>query len=533
MCGIAFWNVAGLTPAQIEEIKAVWIPKLAHRGPDGTSIQQRGDYLFGFHRLAIINLEPSGMQPFDYLDADGRVAATLVCNGEIWNYAALAETGEALRSDVDVIHRVLVKGSELSNTRHAGNCFRRDIRHAVNTLDGDFAFAYVRGSTVVVARDPVGVRPLFYGVNEAGTPIAFASEAKALVGAPCVHSVSVFPPGHVWTQNQFVPYESEADAVRVRVRQLLTAAVQKRLDHSDRPVGLLCSGGVDSAIITTLAARMRDPSQLHVFTMEYDTGTAEDTFYAKMLCARFGYKHTVVRFSAAEAQATIATVIATCETYDPNTIRAAIPMYLLAKHIAEHTDVKVVLSGEGADELFAGYLYFNAAPDGPQLNAETRRLVSNIHMFDLLRADRCFAAFGLEVRVPFLDRDLVAFVSGVDGEHKRFQSGVEKLLLREAFADLTALKELRILDRPKEKFSDGCGFSYVPQLLNYVCSLADAEPAPRSLDEKLAVERAHYMTIYEGLYGTQNAHLIVSRTLPAWSGGETAASRSKEGLLAM
>ena len=207
-----------------------------------------------------------------------------------------------------------------------------------------------------MARDPTGVRPLFYGVNEVGHPVAFASEAKALIGAPGIQAVAVFPPGHVWTQpqNKFTPYVADAAHVRVMVRQLLTAAVKKRLDHSDRPVGLLCSGGVDSAIITTLAARMRDPTKLHVFTMEYDTGAAEDTFYASMLCARFGYQHTVVRFSAAEAQATIASVIATCETYDPNTVRAAIPMYLLAKHIAERTDVKVVLSGEGADELFRG-----------------------------------------------------------------------------------------------------------------------------------------------------------------------------------
>ena len=127
MCGISFWNVAGLTPAQIEEIRAVWMPKLDHRGPDGAAIVQRGDYLFGFHRLAIINTDPSGMQPFDYLDADGNVTATLVCNGEIWNYEAIAETGEVLRSDVDVIHRLL----------------KHRAIEGVHALDGDFAFAHV------------------------------------------------------------------------------------------------------------------------------------------------------------------------------------------------------------------------------------------------------------------------------------------------------------------------------------------------------------------------------------------------------
>ena len=145
-------------------------------------------------------------------------------------------------------------------------------------------------------------------------------------------------------------------------------------------------------------------------------------------------------------------------------------------------------------------------------------------MFDLLRADRCFAAFGLEVRVPFLDRDLVAYVNGVDGELKRFQHGVEKLLLRQAFADMSVLKELRILDRPKEKFSDGCGFSYVPQLLNHVC------PDGKTLDEKLLAERAHYKMLFEEHYGKDVAHLIVPRTLPAWSAN---AATSGSSLLAM
>ncbi|PNH04431.1 putative asparagine synthetase [glutamine-hydrolyzing] [Tetrabaena socialis] len=302
--------------------------------------------------------------------------------------------------------------------------------------------------------------------------------------------------------------------IETPVGKMLIVTMTKRLIHSDRPVGILCSGGVDSAIITSIAARLRTPSLVHVFTMEYENSGSQDAFYARMLCQFHGFQHTVVSFSAAMAQASIREVIGITETYDPNTIRAAIPMFLLAKHIAEQTDIKVILSGEGADELFAGYLYFMGAPSSDDLNRESRRLLGNLHMFDLLRADRCFAAFSLEVRVPYLDKDLVDYVTCVQGHSKRFRNGAEKMLLRDAFENLQELKDLRILERPKERFSDGCGFSYVPDLLNYV-----SDGAPR-LQEKLEKEKQYYLAIFDELYTEDNRHWITSRELPAWASGK-------------
>ena len=503
MCGISLWNVETLTPEQIEEIKMKWIMAIQSRGKDGSAItlQPNTNLLFGFHRLAIINTSTIGMQPFV---SDGN---TLICNGEIYNYKQLSENAENvndLRSDVDVIHR-LFKDVDVNSVE--------EVAAATNKLDGDFAFIFAKeDGRFVVGRDPVGVRPLFYGVNSDGRPIAFASEAKALHGGPAIDKVFVFPPNTVYVSsiNRFAPIPDKF--LLNQVNKLVTNAVKKRLDHSDRPVGLLCSGGVDSAIITSLTARLSDPTKMHVFTMEYANGTSEDAFYASMLCARHKFKHTVVKFDAKQVQECLTTVIATCETYDPNTIRAAIPMYLLAKHIAENTDIKVILSGEGADELFAGYSYFKRA-DAASLNAESRRLIKNVHMFDLLRADRCFAAFGLECRVPYLDRDLISFVSCIEGEHKMFQKGAEKMLLRNAFADLKDLADLRILSRTKEKFSDGCGFSYVPQLLNFVSDNAN------TLDEKLKAESAKYKAIFESIYGDLNGHWIIKREMPAWSAG--------------
>ena len=200
--------------------------------------------------------------------------------------------------------------------------------------------------------------------------------------------------------------------------------------------------------MTSLAAKLCDPSHLHVFTMRYENSYSEDTFYAERLCQLHG-------FSRDDIVKHLSDVIRACETHDPNTIRAAVPMYLLAKHIAEETDVKVVLSGEGADEIFAGYNYFRLALDGDSVNEECARLVRNIHTFDLLRADRCFAAFGLEVRVPYLDRDVIARVATFKGRLKMFMNREEKTLLRRAFADFEDLQKTGILRRAKERFSDG------------------------------------------------------------------------------
>ena len=575
MCGISFYDVRHLSRDQIGQLKADHIPLLAHRGPDGSAIYETGSFVMGFHRLSIINLDETGMQPFLTDET------ALICNGEIYNFKQLAESKNvdvsSLRSDVDVILK-------LAATSH--------ISEYVCSLDGDFAFVLANGTGFQAARDPVGVRPLFYGtgVDAPNVPLAFASEAKALYAAPGIHSIHVFPPSTYYDSltgfHAYVPAPCEpgtGDAgVSDSINRLLKTAVRKRFTHSDNQerVAVLCSGGVDSAIITTIAAALAEHqgANIQVFTMQYDSGLSEDALYAKMLCCQIGSHviHTVVKFSEQEVQGCIEKVITTIESCDPNTVRAAIPMYLLAKHISEQTDIKVVLSGEGADELFAGYSYFSLAPTADAVTQETDRLVKNIHMFDLLRADRCFAAFGLEVRVPFLDSDLVRYVSKLDGTSKmhgtpkmpkkshcttnananfananlntnanlnanfananlnanlnaNFANAnlnanlnaiafgtvkvAEKQLLRDAFnADgYASMQTTRVIDRPKEKFSDGCGFSYVPQLLNFV---SDRAPP---LDLKLAREKTYYNAIFDAKYGVGNRSWVIERTMPEWS----------------
>jgi asparagine synthase (glutamine-hydrolysing) len=560
MCGILFYDLEGLSPEEVERVRTTHAASLAHRGPDGSAeltCGERGLHLLSFHRLAIIDAQDAqvaqesegakapfavGMQP---LTLDG---VSMVCNGEVYNYKEIGREPQPqppLSTDVEVVLRLLaaswkaIRGEDLLAAAAVAA-----------RLDGDFAFVATDGRTVVAARDPLGVRPLFYATAPESTRIvAFASEAKALVGAPGCGTVRVFPPGFVCLDGAFCEYVSPISCpapaphpqqqerqlrqmhvpAAADVLRLLTAAVEKRILHSDRPVGLLCSGGIDSAAVTCIAARiLADRAALgatsdasgaapgiRVFTMKYRSGRSDDALYASLLCTHMGLRHEVVEFGPEDLDdATIAAVVRSCETRDPNTIRAAIPMWLLARHIARETDIKVVLSGEGADELFGGYGYFRLAPDAAAASEECDRLLRNLHMFDLLRADRCFAAHGLEVRVPFLDDALVRHVASLPTTGIRTRG--EKQLLRDAVAGFEALARFRILDRPKEKFSDGTGFTYVPDLLRRLAGPTD----DGVLSTRLASEAAHYREAFDALYGGArwgSDGWVIERTMPAWT----------------
>lgn len=517
MCGILF--VDGCNSLQQAADAG---EHLVHRGPDASRVVLVKKHALAFNRLAIIATQgDAGMQPFFMSPSgdtslDGNDLVAMVCSGEIYNYRELSPAGvkadKKARSDVDVVLTLL---ADVMDNEH-------EVVSRVATLDGDFAFVCTDGDRVVVAgRDPFGVRPLFFSrCPDSGKITTIASEAKALLRPPLSQTdVHVFPPGHVLVNGKLVRYffPSSYNLPHSNdFRNLLESAVWKRVRHSERPVGILCSGGVDSAVITSIAARMPEHDALHVFTMQYRNGHSDDAFYASLLCNRLGLRHTIVDFDARDFDKVIPEVITSLETCDPNTIRAALPMYLLARHIAKHTDIKVILSGEGADELLGGYGYIRFAPSVQEAAAESDRLLGNLHMFDLLRADRCFAAFGLEVRVPFLDAELVR--DGVPAEHRRPDArGVEKMLLRHAFADFEELVDCRILERPKEKFSDGTGFNYVPDLLRH---LAADKNDDGTLPTRLAVEAAHYAAIFDRVYGSRNARLVVDRRLPEWGEAE-------------
>lgn len=517
MCGILFFEATGRLAAEQEGRRLG--DRLVHRGPDAseTQVVQCGNrtFVIAFHRLGIIApASDAGMQPFRCAPA-----WRFACNGELYNYRDMAaERGmEVGASDVEVLCKSLARVSSS----------RQEILAVLDEADGDFAFVMLDADDgrVIAGRDPYGVRPMFIGREESGRIIALASEAKGIHDAPGVAKVEVFPPGHALVDGELVRYKKNTGHHRL-VRGILSRAVSKRVAHSERPVGVLCSGGVDSALVTALAAReaRKTGMPLRAFTIRFAEGASEDAFYARLLCERLGVELEEVTFDAAGVREAIEPVIRTLESCDVQTVRAAIPMYLLAKHIGTQTDVRVVLSGEGSDELFAGYRYFSLAPSVDEVAKESERLVGILHMFDLLRADRCFAAFGVEVRVPFLDRDLVDYVASLGSESRRdlMWRTDEKALLRDAFRGASdeigrALSAIRILDRPKERFSDGCGFSYVPSLLAHL-----GGPDARTLEERQRAERHHYARVFEGIYGGDLKALVCERRLPEWAEKERA-----------
>lgn len=302
-------------------------------------------------------------------------------------------------------------------------------------------------------------------------------------------------------------------SVTNEIYRLLERSVEKRLMHSEVPVALLCSGGLDSSLILAIAHQLKC-RELHAFSIEFNDMQARspDALYAQLLTSYLGVQHTRVSFTMQDVQKHLLDVVRMCETYDPNTIRAALPMFMLAKYISDCSPYKVILSGEGADEVFCGYNYFEKAQADKDIETESERLVRNIHMFDLLRADRCFAAFGLELRVPFLDIDVLRYSMTLPGKLRGFKNGIEKAILRESFACLQSLSCARIIDRQKERLSDGCGTTYVPKLLNWVGE------ARNTLEEKLSLEKEKYGQLFDHMYPTSR-HLIIERKLPDWVSG--------------
>jgi len=334
-------------------------------------------------------------------------------------------------------------------------------------------------------------------------------------------NIFVFTPGKLITYNFKNNITNECNYMEAcqekNIVNLLKKAVIKRIENSERPVAFLCSGGLDSSIILCIAYEYlkSQNKDLYVYTIKYvdknGNSNSEDDFYCTKLIELLDVKFTSFTYNFEDVKENIDKVIYQTETYDPNTIRTSIANYLLAKKISETTNNKVFLSGEGADELFCGYLYFNQIKDGSEINKESNRLIQNIHMFDILKADRCFSAFGLEVRVPFLDKEFITYVKSIDGSFKSFNNSIEKNLLRVAFKkEYPELSYAKIIDRPKERFSDGVSFNYVPDLLNYFSNYESSV-----LNIKEEAEKKYYKTIFEKYYPNLE-HVIINRTLPTW-----------------
>ena len=371
------------------------------RGPDDSRIVDTGNGLLGFHRLAIMGLQPEGMQPFAL---DG---SYVVCNGEIYGFEtlkqALQEKGYTFQSGSDC--EILLP------------LYREYGVEMFRMLDAEFALILYDGDTksYIAARDP------YYGYDPSGT-IVFASEPKNLVGL--CEKIMPFPPGHYYKDGKFVCYRDitavkevcrdDLDTVCTAIREKLIAGIKKRL-VSDAKVGFLLSGGLDSSLVCAVAQKCSDrPIRTFAIGMSED---AIDLKYAREVADYIGSQHTEVYMTPEEVLDSLETVIALLGTYDITTIRASMGMYLVCKAIHEQTDIRVLLTGEISDELF-GYKYTDFAPSAEEFQKEAVKRIRELHMYDVLRADRCVSVNSLEARVPFGDLDFVEYVMVIDPERK-------------------------------------------------------------------------------------------------------------------
>ena len=430
--------------------------KTISRGPDDSRIIDTGKGLLGFHRLSIMGLTPDGMQPFEL---DG---SYVVCNGEIYGYEKIKE---------ELSKKYKFKSG--SDCEILLPMYREYGTGMFAMLDAEFALIIFDGKTgkYIAARDPIGIRPLFYGYDKKGV-ILFASEAKNLVGM--CDRVMPFPPGHFYIDGKFVQYCDIADVKEIcrdsletvceKIHDKLIAGVEKRL-VADAKVGFLLSGGLDSSLVCAIAAKKSGkPIKTFAIGMSED---AIDLKYAKQVADYIGSDHTEIIMTKEQVLSELDKVVSILGTYDITTIRASMGMYLLCKWIHENTDIRVLLTGEISDELF-GYKYTDFAPSPEEFQKESQKRVRELYMYDVLRADRCISVNSLEARVPFGDLDFVKYVMSVDPAKKMNVYGKGKYLLRHAFEGDYLPHD--ILYREKAAFSDAVGHSMVDYLKEYANS---------------------------------------------------------------
>ena len=517
MCGIvSIFNIKEQTP-ELRQKALRMSGKIRHRGPDWSGVYCGGSAILAHERLAIVDPE-SGRQPLFSPDKK----QVLAVNGEIYNHQSIRrryqdrfqfQTG----SDCEVI---------LALYRERGDGF-------LDELDGIFAFALydVERDEYLIARDPIGVIPLYYGYDKEGR-LYVASELKALEGQ--CDSYSVFPPGHVLTKRDTKPrryyerdwfsYDSVKDnpASVDELREALEASVRRQM-MSDVPYGVLLSGGLDSSIISAVAQKYAGNRvetggketawwpRLHSFAV--GLRGAPDLLKARLVAERIGTVHHEINYTIQEGLDALSDVVYFTETYDVTTIRASTPMYLLAR-VIKSMGIKMVLSGEGADEIFGGYLYFHKAPSARAFHEETVRKLSKLYLYDCLRANKSLAAWGVEGRVPFLDTEFLDVAMRINPVAKMCPGSVmEKKILREAFSSLLPQE---VAWRQKEQFSDGVGYSWIDTLKQITASsVSDEELAHAAERFPINPPRNKEEYFYRSLFAAHFPSDSAARTVPS------------------
>ena len=469
MCGIVCAFDLKVKSSELRPDLLDMSKKIRHRGPDWSGIFSNEKAILAHERLAIVD-PASGKQPL--FSSDGKLV--LAANGEIYNHLDLkkelvSEYQFKTNSDCEVILALYEK-------------YGCDF---IDKLNGIFAFAIydIDKNEYFIARDHIGIIPLYMGWDDDGT-FYVASELKALE-YKCT-KIELFPPGNYlysndeklkkWYQYDWSDFKSvEKNNTSINdIRTSLESAVHRQL-MTDVPYGVLLSGGLDSSIISAVVKKYADKRiesgdatdawwpQLHSFSVGLKG--SPDLKSAKLVADHIGSIHHEITFTIQEGLDAIKDVIYNLETYDITTVRASTPMYLMAR-VIKSMGIKMVLSGEGADEIFGGYLYFHKAPNAEEFHNETVRKLSKLHLYDCLRANKSLAAWGVEGRVPFLDKDFIDIAMNINPKDKMItENRMEKWVLREAFKDYLP-KE--IVWRQKEQFSDGVGYSWIDELKKFI-----------------------------------------------------------------
>lgn len=511
MCGIiGVFDVReeaqSLRPRVLEMAK-----KIRHRGPDWSGLYSSGRVILAHERLAIVD-PASGKQPLFSSDN----LQVLAVNGEIYNHTELRQRYPdypfRTQSDCEVI---------LALYRDRGPAFLED-------LNGIFAFALYDEAKQcwLIARDHMGIIPLYTGRDTSGH-FYVASELKALEGV--CNDISEFPPGHYlfsaegdtpqrWYSRDWMQFDAVKDNTSSvqELRNALEQAVHRQL-MSDVPYGVLLSGGLDSSIISAIAARyapLRVESndtqaawypRLHSFAVGLQG--SPDLAAAQKVAAHIGSVHHEIHFTIQEGLDALSDVVYHLETYDVTTVRASTPMYLLGR-VIRSMGIKMVLSGEGADELFGGYLYFHKAPDAKAFHEETVRKLSRLHLYDCLRANKSLAAWGVEGRVPFLDKEFIDVAMRLNPADKMAGNGkIEKYILRKAFEDLLPAE---ICWRQKEQFSDGVGYGWIDTLKKVAEERVSDEEFARArfrfpIHTPMTREEYHYRSLFQQHFPSDTA----------------------------
>ncbi len=512
MCGI--FSYFGKTNKNLN----THLDTIKYRGPDNTQKLYLDDLMFfGFHRLSIIGTDKKGDQPMIHPENH---SLNLICNGEIYNYLQLADKYQfklTTGSDCEVILFMYEKFG---------------IARTLHELDGVFMFVIYDSlkKELIASRDPMGVRPGFVSLDKAN--IAIASEAKSLIGIS--ENIKPFPPGTWFSSsspklyNRYFFYKNEQlkikdeDIISSKIGYLLTEAVKKRL-MSEREIGCLLSGGLDSSLITGLVSKYYNGPELNTFSIGMEGSV--DLLYAEKVAQYLKTKHHQVEISEDEFLNTIEKVIYNIESYDTTTVRASVGNYLVSKYIKDNTNCKVIFNGDGSDEVCCGYIYLKNAPTDKDLQKESEKLIEELHYFDVLRSDRSISSNGLEPRTPFLDKEFVKYYLSIPPKLKKFDGNkrLEKFLLRKAFENEGLIPD-EVLWRRKVAFSDGVSSkskSWHKIIQTYVDEIINDHEFQREVSKinhckpKLK-ESYYYRKIFKKFYDGCD-DLIPHFWLPNWS----------------